>query len=155
MSFPRIRTFVLFSLLVTPVAGCASAPKMPEVSSSYAAKIPVNADRAWIAAISQFQGLPIQNFDPDQKYFETTWMEGFSEKRGNVLRPLDRTGEKRQRMKIFLQVWPVDAQTSRVSIRTQAEVGVRKVMGGYRWERVPSNGALERELIARVKKPLK
>ncbi|MEB2308917.1 MAG: outer membrane protein assembly factor BamC [Candidatus Brocadiaceae bacterium] len=126
--------------------GCAtrhfSLRNMTDVSRYF------NKDKntVWDAVTQALAGIPIETTDMEQGLLKTQWVKGWLAKKTTGLLT---EGEWQGRYRLFIQVSEVEDKTY-VSIRAQTE---EKAPGGsqaYRWNRVVSDGTIERDFLKRI-----
>lgn len=133
-----------FLFLTLP--GCAVLPPRPGFHSPHLeAELSAPADQVWEAVQAVLAGAPRRATDRERGIVRTDWIEGWGDRPFGLF-----GGSWRRRVRMTVRVEPLGSG-SRLSVSTQTE---ERAPGGrlaLRWQRIPSDGAVEREFMEQVR----
>ena len=140
-------SFALFTVILT---GCATRGfklrNMAGVSRYF------NADKntVWNAIIQSAEGIPIEINDREKGVLRTQWVKGWST---NKTSGLLLEGHRQERYRLLVSVHEEQGKTY-VSANAQVETKPPGGSQAYRWSRIPSDGAIEREFLEKLERNL-
>ncbi len=158
------KTFYLISAfsLCHGLTGCSSGKFFQSTQPDYRAQFHAEPDQVWEIVTNLFQDFPKIKMDPQQRFLETDWNEGYSDRAFGLLGGGMIGGQWKKRAKYLVWVTPLAAEGSSArSELTEVRILSRleeRAPGGsqaYRWQRAPSQGKLESEVFNRIHELLK
>ncbi|MEP9412057.1 MAG: outer membrane protein assembly factor BamC [Candidatus Brocadia sp.] len=134
------------ALVIANFIGCATGNWGQRNMAAVSRYFEQDKNIVWNAIIQLAEGIPIEIKDKENGFLKTRWIKGWSAKRTSGLLL---EGRWQERYRLLVKV--TDAQNKTyVSINTQIE---EKAPGGsraYRWNRIPSDGIIEKEFLEKL-----
>lgn len=141
-----IMVLLSVAMVIANFMGCATGSWSRRNMATVSRYFDHDKDTVWNAVIQSAEGIPIEIKDEENGFLKTQWIKGWSAKRTSGLLL---EGKWQERYRLFVKVTGVQNKTY-VSINTQIE---EKAPGGsqaYRWNRIPSDGIIEKEFLGKL-----
>jgi hypothetical protein len=134
------------ALFTTNFIGCATGSWGLRNMATVSRYFDRDANTVWNAVIQSLEGIPIEAKDKEDGFLRTQWVKGWSTKKTTGL---FLEGSWQERYRLLIKVTGEGNKTY-VSVRTQVE---EKAPGGsraYRWNRISSDGTIERDFLEKL-----
>ncbi|HHT9136896.1 MAG TPA: outer membrane protein assembly factor BamC [Candidatus Wunengus sp. YC60] len=139
--------FVLFTAMFT---GCATQGFKPRNMAGVSRYFDADKDTVWNAVIQSAEGIPIEMKDGEKGVLRTRWIKGWS---ADKTTGLLLEGHWQERYRLLIKVNDEQGKTY-VSVNAQVETKPPGGSQAYRWNRIPSDGAIEQEFLQKVENML-
>ena len=135
-----------FALFTTILTGCAAQGFKLRNMAGVSRYCNTDKNTVWGAAIQSVEGIPLEISDREKGILKTQWIKGWSSSKttGLLLE-----GHWQERYRLLIKVSDEQGRTY-VSISAQVETKAPGGSQAYRWTRVPSDGAAEREFLVKL-----
>lgn len=132
-------------LSLTLLVGCFTHLPGPTISPGQVLQLPAPEPETWEAIQAVLGTTPLRSSDRLERIIRTDWVEGWSERRFGLL-----GGSWRRRYRLTIRL---DPSTKQTQVAVAAEVEERAPAGrlALRWERIPSDGSIERDFLHRLR----
>ncbi len=137
---------ISFFLVAVFFTGCAAQGFMPRNMAGVSRYIDADKNTVWDAVIQSVEGIPLEISDREKGILKTQWIKGWSASKttGLLLE-----GHWQERCRLLIKVSEEQGRTY-VSISAQFETKAPGGSQAYRWTRIPSDGAAEREFLVKL-----
>ena len=132
------------------LGGCASFRDGVTASPDYRAKFAAPPDKVWEALVDVLKDLPIKEADASRQRVETEWMEGWSERTLGAFGGGFMGNQWKKRVGFVARLLPAPGGGTELRLVSRVQ---EKTPGGtraFRWQPVPSDGKMEKEIIQRI-----
>lgn len=147
LTFKRCLVLLAF---VLASSGCASFRDGAVASPDYRAKFAAPPEKVWEVLVDVLKDLPIKEADAVRRRVETEWMEGWSERTLGAFGGGLMGNQWKKRVGLVARLLPAPGGGTELRLVSRVQ---EKTPGGtraFRWQPVPSDGKMEREIIQRV-----
>lgn len=130
--------------------GCAFVESRALASPDYRAKFAAPPEKVWEVLVEVLKDLPIKEADMGRRRVETEWMEGWSERTLGAFGGGLMGNQWKRRVGLTARLSPVPDGGTELRLVSRVQ---EKTPGGtraFRWQPVPSDGKMEKEIIQRI-----